>query len=122
MIHDALKGTYHLSDMQALGRQPFNTLAYVLTDPEATYEEPGHLKIKYVSGQHTAAPVPWAAIGPGSEDIPKGMTDNTAFFVIMARALGVSHEKPGHETGRSPGTDDRIGADSISTRKTNLPE
>ena len=94
MIRDALNGTYHLSDMQAFGRQPFNTLAYVLTDPEATYEEPGHLNIKYVSGQHTAAPVPWAAIGPGSEEIPKGMIDNTAFFGIMARALGVSHENP----------------------------
>lgn len=92
LLQSAIRGENAMTDMQAFGRQPRNTLGYILTSPDGTYENPKHLNIKYVSGQHTAAPVPWAAVGAGVEQLPKGIVDNTDFFTLMRNAIGEDFE------------------------------
>jgi alkaline phosphatase len=81
-----------MPDEAAHGRQPGNTLAFILKG--GSYYEPTHLNVNYATGQHTAGPVPTAVYGNGIETKPFGLIDNTDLFYLMTDALGVDYHNP----------------------------
>lgn len=72
--------------------QPANGLYHVLSS--ADFLSPDRVNLNYATGQHTAGPVPVAALGADTTTRGLGVVDNTELFGWMTSALGIEHDNP----------------------------
>lgn len=92
MVRRAIHGEFVMPSRETHDRQPYNTLAHVLTGND--YLRPERLNVHYATGQHTAGPVPVAVYGVGTSDARLGLVDNTTLFQWMSHALQIRYDNP----------------------------
>jgi alkaline phosphatase len=91
ILRQALDGTARPGIGRAYLDQPANALGYVLYGGGGGTGGPN---INFATGQHTAGPVPVAAMGPGAATLPASYCDNTDLHGWMMAALGSDHRNP----------------------------